>query len=384
MGRTAAIQIEFPHRVRFTRDALDPANTSIAEVFREAGDRPARVLTFLDTHVGAAMPALPDHLRRYAAAHAGGMSLVDRVQPVVGGEACKNDRDAVYRVLEAIDRNRIDRHSYVLVIGGGAVLDCVGFAAAIAHRGVRLVRMPTTTLAQADSGVGVKNGINGFGKKNFLGTFAVPWAVVNDARFLETLPDREWRSGFVEAVKVALVKDAALFDDVERVAPLLAARRMDVAVPIIRRSAELHLRHIATGGDPFELTTARPLDFGHWAAHKLEATTGYALGHGEAVAVGVALDATYSHLAGLLDAASLERVLTCLRALGFTLWHEAMRDTKTLLAGLEEFREHLGGELTVTMLAGIGRGVDVHRVDAALVDRSVARLAALSPAAAMR
>src|SRR5690606_10496158 len=111
-------------------------------------------------------------------------------------------------------------------------------AAAIAHRGVRLVRMPTTTLAQADSGVGAKNGINGFGKKNFLGAFAVPWAVINDQAFLATVSDRDWRCGFIEAAKVALVKDAALFEELEVAATAIRRRDLAVAVPILERSAQ--------------------------------------------------------------------------------------------------------------------------------------------------
>ncbi len=99
----------------------------------------------------------------------------------------------------------------MVVIGGGAVLDAVGFAAAIAHRGIRLVRLPTTTLGQADSGIGVKNSVNLFGKKNWIGTFAVPWAVINDAALLGTLSDRDFICGFAEAVKVSLLKDAAMF-----------------------------------------------------------------------------------------------------------------------------------------------------------------------------
>lgn len=98
-------------------------------------------------------------------------------------------------VHEAIDRHHIDRHNYVLAIGGGALLDMVGLAAATAHRGVRHIRLPTTTLAQADSGVGVKNGINAFGKKNFVGTFSPPYAVINDFAFLDSLSDRDRRAG---------------------------------------------------------------------------------------------------------------------------------------------------------------------------------------------
>src|SRR6202022_3179540 len=115
------------------------------------------------------------------------------------------------RMLKVFHAAGLDRRSYVVVVGGGAVLDAVGFAASIAHRGIRLVRLPTTTLAQADSGVGVKNGVNLFGKKNWLGAFAVPWAVINDTAMLATLPDRDFVCGFSEAVKVFLLKDPAAF-----------------------------------------------------------------------------------------------------------------------------------------------------------------------------
>ena len=107
------------------------------------------------------------------------------------------------------------RHSYVIVIGGGAALDLVGFAASTAHRGVRLVRFPTTTLSQGDGGVGVKNGVNYFGKKNWIGTFSVPEAVVNDFNFLLGLPHSQKRAGYVEAIKVALIRDRSFFEFIE-------------------------------------------------------------------------------------------------------------------------------------------------------------------------
>lgn len=380
----ADIAVSFKHRVRFTRDVFEPANPTLADVLEPATAGPARVLAFVDTHVAAAVPDLPDRLRAYAAAHADRLTLVDRVQPVLGGELCKNDRDATYRVLESIASSRIDRQSYVLVIGGGAVLDCVGFAAAIAHRGVRLVRLPTTTLAQADSGVGVKNGINGFGQKNFLGTFATPWAVVNDERFLETLSDRDWRCGFIEAVKVGLIKDASLFEAVERAAPAIVQRELAVAVPIIRRSAELHLRHIADGGDPFETTSARPLDFGHWAAHRLETLSGFTVRHGEAVAIGIALDCVYAKNIGLMSPADAERVRLCLQRLGFTLWDDRLLDADAILRGLDDFREHLGGPLTVTLLHGIGEAVDVQQIDREAMRQALAALRPVADAAPTR
>src|SRR5262245_48475167 len=218
----------------------------------------------------------------------------------------------------------IDRHAFTIIIGGGAVLDAVGFATATTHRGVRTIRVPTTVLAQNDAGIGVKNGINAFGAKNFLGSFAPPWAVINDAAFLSTLPARDKRAGLAEAVKVSLIRDPVFFAWLREHAAGLHDFQHDLLVRSIRRGAELHLQHIALGGDPFELGSARPLDFGHWAAHKLESLSSHRLRHGEAVAIGMAIDTRYSVEAGLLSPEDGDIVIGLLRALGFDLWDEAL------------------------------------------------------------
>jgi 3-dehydroquinate synthase len=261
-----------------------------------------------------------------------------------------------------------------VAVGGGAVLDAVGFCAAMAHRGMRLIRIASTTLAQADSAMGVKNGINAFGKKNYLGAFTPPWAVINDESLLPTLDHEDWISGFSEAVKVALLKDAALFAQLEAAASRIAVRDMDVAIPVIRRSAQLHFEHITRNGDPFELTAARPLDFGHWAAHRLEHLTDYQLPHGHAVAIGMALDLTYAMLMGWLARGEYQRVIRCLSDLGFELYHPAMSDTDKLLAGVDEFREHLGGALTIPMVGTVGSTFDVHHVEKRTMLEAIDRL----------
>jgi 3-dehydroquinate synthase len=255
----------------------------------------------------------------------------------------------------------------VIAIGGGALLDMAGLAAATAHRGVRHIRFPSTTLSQADSGVGVKNGINAFGKKNFIGTFSPPYAVINDFGLLASLSERDKRAGYVEAVKVALIRDAAFFEEIEQRSKALRDFEPATMERLIRRCAELHVNHIAASGDPFEFGSARPLDFGHWAAHKLEQLSEYKIRHGEAVAIGIAIDTLYSASAGLLEAGSAERVLAVLEELGFELFanellHADSDNSLLVLAGLEEFREHLGGELTITLLGGIGRGIEVHEM----------------------
>jgi 3-dehydroquinate synthase len=296
------------------------------------------------------------------------------VRAVPGGEAVKNGLRHLHAILRAFHRADLDRRSYVVVLGGGAVLDAVGFAAAIAHRGLRLVRLPTTTLSQADSGVGVKNAVNYFGKKNWVGSFAVPWAVINDAALLSSLSRRDFIAGFAEVVKVTLLKDGAAFDALCRAAGRIRGRDPSAALPPIRASARMHLAHIAGGGDPFESRASRPLDFGHWSAHKLEAMTGFALRHGEAVALGVAIDTAYSALASGLPRRDADRVLRCLRELGFDLAHPALHETGPLFEGLEEFRQHLGGRLTVTMLRGVGDPVDIHEVDRALLREAIGRV----------
>jgi 3-dehydroquinate synthase len=297
------------------------------------------------------------------AAHAGRIAMPGNIQVVPGGEQVKNDIHLLERMLKCIHAADLDRRSYIVAIGGGAMLDAVGFAAAISHRGIRLVRLPTTTLAQGDSGVGVKNSVNLFRKKNWIGTFAVPWGVVNDETLLETLPLREFRCGFSEAVKVSLLKDAAEFRRIHRLADAIGRRDMTAAGPVIRRSAELHLQHITQGGDPFEALEARPLDFGHWSAHKLETLSKFELRHGEAVAIGVAIDCIYSSLVHGLAREEALRVLDCLWRLGLPLSHPVLRNPDPLFAGLEEFRQHLGGRLTLTMLPRVGEKLDVHEVD---------------------
>jgi 3-dehydroquinate synthase len=232
-------------------------------------------------------------------------------------------------------------------------------------------------LSQNDSGVGVKNGVNLHGSKNFVGTFAPPFAVVNDARFLERLPARDRIAGLAEVIKVALIRDAAFFEAVEGAAGALAALDLDATEEVVRRCAALHLRHIATGGDPFELGSARPLDFGHWAAHKLESMTAHELRHGEAVAIGIVLDSRYGVEAGLLAESAFTRIHALVRRLGLPLWHDALAiraggGRLAVLDGLDEFREHLGGELTVTLVRGIGHALEVHAMDAALVEKAIA------------
>ncbi len=346
-----SINYAFP--VVFCRDLFKPENNILAELLARSGSGRHRLLACIDSGVLHTGPDLVRQLADYARAHAGVMEPVAPAVVVNGGESCKNDPDTVSRLHGIIEQHHLCRQSFILAIGGGAVLDAVGFAASTAHRGLRLIRVPTTVLGQNDAGVGVKNSVNFRGRKNFLGTFAPPYAVINDFTFLDTLPERELRAGIVEAVKVALIKDRIFFAYLHERRHRLALFEAECLEVMIRRCAELHIEHIGTQGDPFEFGSSRPLDFGHWSAHKLEEISGGALNHGEAVAIGIGLDTLYSREIGLLPADTAEVILSTLEDLGLTLYHPALRklEIKTALC---EFREHLGGELTIPLLTGLG------------------------------
>ena len=366
-GEDFNITVSFQHRVRFTRGAFAPGNRLMADLLETRGR--SKVLVFVENGLKNFFPQLEGEIQDHFSEIAG--LRLTGVEWLAGGEEAKRDDQVYQDAMAAIERHHIDRHSYVVVIGGGAFLDVIGFAASTGHRGVRLVRFPTTTLSQDDSGVGVKNGINAFGKKNFIGTFAVPYAVVNDFQFLHTQPELTRRAGLIEAVKVALVRDGEFFDWLEENVKGLLSLNEEILEEAVQRSAIHHARHISQGGDPFELGNSRPLDYGHWAAHKLEQLTDFELSHGEAVSVGVALDTLYAAKIGLLKTLDAERVLKLIEGLELPIWHEALelRDSKRrrlVFNGLEEFREHLGGELTVLLLKETGVGVDVHEIDEAI------------------
>jgi 3-dehydroquinate synthase len=364
-----SIQVGYKLRVHFTQNVFDPTNALLKNLLAgKPAPRIHKVLVVLDESLAQATPGFARQVESYFEACAAQLKLVCPPVIIEGGERTKNSYFHVSEIQSEIDRYHIDRHSYVIAIGGGALLDMAGLAAATAHRGVRHIRIPTTTLSQADSGVGVKNGINAFGKKNFIGTFAPPFAVVNDFQLLDSLPARDKRAGYVEAVKVALIRDRAFFEVLE--ADVKALREFEPASMqrLIYRCAELHVSHIATSGDPFEFGSARPLDFGHWAAHKLEQLSEYKIRHGEAVAIGIALDVIYSRDLGLLNPAAAGRVLSLLEQLGFDLFasellHVDSEGSHVVLEGLEEFREHLGGELTITLLKDIGQAVEVSEMN---------------------
>ncbi len=380
--RTIAQRIEvtweFP--VTFTHGLFRTENRVLADTMRRLGEqRRHRALVFVDSHVAAARPELVRGIEDYFAAHAAQIELALTPRIVPGGEAIKNDFALVEGFMRLMLETHIDRQSFIIIVGGGAVMDAVGLAAALVHRGLRQIRVPTTVLGQNDAGVGVKNGVNFMGGKNAVGTFAPPFAVLNDLDFLVSLPQRDWLCGVAEAWKVAIIRDREFFDWLVANAAKFPARDLAAMEHLVYRCAEEHLEHIRGNGDPFEYGRARPLDFGHWSAHKLELMSGFRISHGEAVAFGVLLDSSYAREKNWISAEEFAAIDRGLRQSGFPLVHDEAfaRDAAgqlEIFAGLRDFREHLGGELCVTFPRGIGARFEMHEIDLPLMQRCLENL----------
>jgi 3-dehydroquinate synthase len=369
--------VNYRYKVYFTEHLFSSSNNLFNEFLEEGHEAGIlqKIFFVLDRQVVEQQPEIINQIDSYFSGNDQVKLIAEKII-IGGGEDAKNDEHFFDQITEAVSIHGIDRHSYIAAIGGGAILDLVGYAAAVSHRGIKHIRIPTTVLSQDDSGVGVKNGINYLGKKNFLGTFAPPVAVFNDYNFLTSLSDRHWRSGISEAVKVSLIKDNWFFEWIEKNAEALAARDKEAMQYLIWHCAKLHMQHIG-GGDPFEKGSSRPLDFGHWSAHKLEQLTNFEVLHGEAVAIGIALDTVYSTLSGRLPEESSDRVIRLLLKLGLPVTHPLIlpeNEKSPILIGMEEFREHLGGRLTIMLLDSIGKGVEVHEMDPELIKKAAARL----------
>jgi 3-dehydroquinate synthase len=374
------ITVPFDYPVYFTRHIFDAENPLLAEVVdRRHENRRHRAMVYVDSGVVDTTPGIIARIENYCRDHEDKLRLAGRPETVVGGEYAKTGWDEVRKIIASLGNNNMCRQSCVIAVGGGGVLDMVGFACSLIHRGVRLIRAPTTVLAQNDAGVGVKNGMNEHKAKNFVGTFSPPFAVINDFEFLSTLKQKDWVGGISEAFKVAIVKDAAFFDSLCRNASLLRTRDVPSMEDLIQRCANLHLDHIRTSGDPFEFGAARPLDFGHWSAHRVELMSGYEVGHGQAVSIGIALDSWYAFKKRLISETEMDKIITGLLESGLPIWTSLLERPDAngkpeILAGLEQFREHLGGELTITLPKSIGQKCEVHEMDTRIIEDGIAFL----------
>jgi 3-dehydroquinate synthase len=368
--------VPFSYPVIFTRAMFSKRNNDLSSVFSESF---SKILVFVDDGVVSKNNHIVPAIDSWIEQNKKHIKRMAPVQVVPGGEKIKNNPDFINKLIKQFNKYHMCRHSYVVIIGGGAVLDAVGFAASIAHRGLRQIRIPTTVLAQNDSGVGVKNGINSFGIKNYIGTFSPPWAVINDSLFLETLSYRDWISGLAEAFKVGITKDKSFVTYLNSHTEHLRTRNLPVMEEVIRRCALLHVEHTKGSNDPFEGNSFRPLDFGHWSAHRLESLSRSRLRHGEAVAIGIALDLFCAQQLGLVTDSDRAMVIQAMRDCDLPVWDRLLFEKNTsgelvILKGLQDFREHMGGELTLIMPSGLGQMTEINALPESIIKRAIKEL----------
>jgi 3-dehydroquinate synthase len=262
--------VPFRFDVFFTENVFSPANSLLREILKQAA--PEKLLIVIEEPIVSAMPKLVEDIRAYLSPSVNGVELV--AEPLIwpGGEKLKNDFLPVQKLHSLIEQHGLSRHSFVAAIGGGALLDVAGFAAATAHRGIRHIRFPTTTLSQADGGVGVKNAVNAFGKKTISAHLRHHLRLLTTPNFSVSFRIRGRPQDTSKRLRLGLIRDRDFFGQIEQSADALNRFEPSAMNALIRRSAELHVRHISEAGDPFEFGSARPLDFGHWAAHQARAT----------------------------------------------------------------------------------------------------------------
>ncbi|NLF32138.1 MAG: 3-dehydroquinate synthase [Planctomycetes bacterium] len=367
--------------VFFTDDLFDPASGLLPSVFADPGpDGRFHVGVCLDEGLVNAQPDLPNRIAAYFAAHEGRIKLAGEPAIVPGGEARKGDWEAMLDAVWHFGTPRFGRQDYAMIIGGGAMLDLVGFALSIVYRGGRQVRVPTTVLAQCDAGVEVRTFVNEAGRKDFASTLAPPFAVINDRAMLRSLGRREWIAGTAEAFKIALCADRELFDFLCGSAAAIGDRDEDVMDWIIQRSAVLHLERIRSEGMAFGTGREQPVDLGHWVGHRLEAMSRYWLPHGQAIAVGIAVDGACARRLHLISDEELDRILDGLTRAGLPIYHKHL-DERTahgqlkLLASLEDMRHRFGPHVTVLLPDRIGHAVPVRAPDRSTLAHAVAELA---------
>ncbi len=244
------------------------------------------------------------------------------------GEVSKNITTTV-AIVEAMEKAYLGRDTLVVALGGGTVGDMAGFAAAIFKRGVPVVQIPTTTLAQADSAIGGKTGVDSSVSKNAFGAFWHPAAVYVDVATVQTLDDRQYRSGLVESVKHAMIADVAYFEFFEQQMDAILDRQTDVLENIARYNGMIKGRVVEA--DPNERNQRRMLNYGHTVGHAAESASDYKLMHGEAVAIGMVAAGHIETEMGLSEPGRLERVVAILQKLDVPVKLPAYLDEKKLI-----------------------------------------------------
>ena len=331
--------------VRIGPGLIDDAASEIAPLLA----RP-RVAIVSDAHVAER------HLRRLEAA-LNGAGIASEALVLPAGEATKS-WPHFERCVEWLLAQRIERRDIIVALGGGVIGDLVGFAAAVLRRGVRFVQIPTSLLAQVDSSVGGKTGINAPQGKNLIGAFHQPARVLADISVLDTLPDRDFLAGYGEVVKYGLLGDSAFFDWLDDNAGAVRARRPDALAHAVRRSVEMKAEIVVR--DETEQGDRALLNLGHTFCHALEAATGYSdrLLHGEGVAIGCALAFDLSARLGLCSQEDPSRVRAHLKGMGLKTdlgdIPGGLPDADALLNLMSQDKKIVDGQLRFVLARGIG------------------------------
>lgn len=267
------------------------------------------------------------------------------------GETSKNMPTCLH-LVDALIALGVDRHSALIALGGGVVGDLTGFVASIYMRGIPFFQIPTTLLAQVDSSIGGKTGIDLPSGKNLLGTFYQPRAVFIDLTFLQTLSDREYTNGLSEIIKYGIIEDPELLDSLEDGAEAIRQRETELLERIITKSCRIKKRIVEM--DEKENGLRRILNFGHTLGHAVEAESGYAFSHGEAVAVGMVCAAVLSERLNYLSVKERERIESLIKSFG--LPHRIPKDleTKALLSSMTKDKKKKGDNLSFVLLKNIG------------------------------
>ena len=356
------------HEVFIGRDILDRAALLIAK-----GNWAQRYFLITDANVAALHgERVADTFRR------AGIPVETIIIPA--GEESKTMATAV-TVAEELLRRGADRTAGLIALGGGVVGDLTGFVASIFMRGIPYVHLPTTLLAQVDSSIGGKTGVDLPAAKNMLGTFYQPKAVFADLSFLWSLPAAEMGNGLAEIVKCAVIDDPGLLELLEaRAAALKRGDDLDVLLPIVARTAEIKKRIVEI--DEKEHGLRRILNFGHTLGHAVEAASAYALPHGEAVSIGMAGALALSQRLGHLPEADGERIVALLQKLGLPVRLPAALDREAIMARMEHDKKKTGGMIHFVLLKRPGMpfvngGIPVERIreilPAAAPERKVQR-----------
>ncbi len=375
-----ALSSSFEYPVCFTSDVFSPMNRDLRHlIVRREPEERHRVAAIVDRGALAAQPELNLHIERYARCHNDALDLV--APPIVqgGGEGMKDDASLPARLQAYFHALELDRRSVLLVVGGASLLDLVGFAASTVQSAPRVVRVPTTTLAQAGPAVLPKSAINAFGTKDFLCTFRAPYAVVCDRRFVETQKTRDKVFGLVQAVRAALLWDEELFGWIVAHASRLASGERDAVAELLQQSAALHADFAASTVDEDVYGPEGPLALGAWAAERIELHTERRIRQGEALAVGIALDTTLGALHGTNTEGEREAIHRLLERLGLRLWHDALGnvDSEGRLLLLDGLSERASGRAPHVPLLrnGIGNGVMPHDLREDVLREAITRLA---------